>query len=1001
MKAGIRHATASTGGLETVCPSDATLAEFIDGTLDLATRSGALQHLASCATCRRLISDLTRGRTGDAALQGDHALVERDDDASARLAPGARMGRYTVLHRAGSGTAGVVYAAYDPDLDRRVAIKLLRATGQDPRFLREARALAQLSHPNVMAVYDVGVFEGRVFIAMEYIAEGTLRGWLSAEPRTPAQIVDVFRDAGRGLAAAHDAGLVHRDFKPDNVLCGQGHRILVTDFGLVRQALTASGETGSSTSHLVGALGESRTGELAGTPAYMAPELFEGAVGDRRSDQFAFSVSLFEALYGTRPFQGDTIRDLADDMLRGKPREPESQASVPLAVRRAVLRGLSRDPAARFPSMHEMVAALLGPRQRSRWVLGGAALATLLLAGGAALGARVRPAPPAALCGGGAEKVATFWGAAQQATVREAFEATRQPYAADAWRTFERGMNEFAKSYDAAYRDACEATRLRGEQSEELLDKRMLCLELRRKEAGALASAYSHADAQRVARVPQALGNLSAPIPSCTAAAVNETAPVPRDPEARAKIQSLQDELARIDGLGEEGQLQEALHAAEAAASAAKELGYAPLEAEARSRLAHYHRELRTSEQQGRAVEAALRSEAARMDRLAILNWILLIRVATDQSKMDEARLYNRLAEAGIDRIGGDEELSAKRLADYGWLLRAAGKMEEALQAVSPAVLWREAHPSDAYALAQALLIRSVTYIGLGRLTESLEDIRRGEAVVERAFGPNAPQRASFVVDLGQSLVRLGRYDEAIEVLERALPIVKASYDKTPMMALAYMSLAAALFHEERFLEAKGYMAQASASLGTSPNAIAYAELFSGEVSFGQRDLADAEQRAKKALLLAGANGWQDLEVEARNLLARVARARRRIDDAVNVQRQSVASAERLPDRLHLSEGLPLYAELLMEKGDLTEAREVAERAVSLVEPLQPDVDPHNLADARFVLAKVLDKQKTESDRARSLALHAQAEYAKNGTNGTPRKAEIDAWLAKHGGSLP
>jgi tetratricopeptide (TPR) repeat protein len=981
------------------CPSDATLAEFIDGTLDQATRSGALQHLASCATCRRLVSDLTRG--GDPGLPGD-ATPASDEDGVALLAPGARIGRYTVLHRAGSGTAGVVYAAYDPDLDRRVAIKLLRATGQDPRLLREARALAQLSHPNVVAVYDVGVFEGRVFIAMEYVAEGSLRGWLSAEPRTPSQVVDVFRDAGRGLAAAHDAGLVHRDFKPDNVLCGQGHRILVTDFGLVRQTLGVSNEAGSS-SHTTlkdSAVPESHT-ELAGTPAYMAPEQFEGARGDRRSDQFAFSVSLFEALYGVRPFQGDTIRDLADDVLRGKPREPPSQVSVPIAVRRAVLRGLSRDPAARFSSMHEMVAALAGPRQRARWLVGGAALATLLLVGGAALGARVRPAPPAPLCRGGTEKLTTIWGAEQQTALRGAFDATGLPHAADAWRTFERGMNEFSRSYDAAYRDACEATRVRGEQSEDLLDKRMVCLEQRRKEAGALVSAYAHADAQRLARVPEALGTLSSPTQSCTAAALNETAPVPRDPAARAKIQALQDELARIDGLGDQGQQKEALRAAEAATLAAKALGYGPLEAEAQARLAHYHRDLGTNESLDRGVEAALRSEATRMDRLAVDNWIQLIKVASDQSKMVEGQLFNHLAEAGIDRIGGDEELSARRLTNYGWLLRQAGKNEEALQSVSPAVVLREARAGEETALADVLLIRSTIYTNLGRRTESLDDIRRAEVTVERALGPSAPQLLRFLVDLSQSLTKLGRYDEAILVIERAVPIVKASYDKTPKMAVTYLSLAAPLFHEERFLEAKGFMDQASAGLGAWPRVMANADLISADISLGLKDLADAEQRAKRTLAAASANGWEDLDADARTLLARVAWARGRIDEAVKMQRQSVAVAERLPDRWYLSEDLTLLAELLLEKRELTEAREHAERAVRLVEPLVPDVDPHNLAEARFVLAKVLDQQRDKSERPRSLALYAQAEYAKNGTNGTLRKAEIDAWLAKHGGSGP
>jgi len=272
---------------------------------------------------------------------------------------------------------GVVYGAYDPQLDRKVALKLIKP-GQGvkdtarARLLREAKAIARLQHPNVVAVHDVGVIDEQVFLAMEFVAGGTIKSWLGEKPRSWREILDVFIAAGRGLAAAHAAGLVHRDFKPDNVLLDKEARPRVVDFGIARQAgggdADLDGDTGdvqadgtatlrdSSGKHALATL--TKTGTWVGTPAYMAPEQFLGERGDEKSDQFSFCVALYEALYGERPFAGDDMLSISVNVTTESLRPMPKDRGVPAWIRRVILRGLKVDPAARWDSMAALLRAL-------------------------------------------------------------------------------------------------------------------------------------------------------------------------------------------------------------------------------------------------------------------------------------------------------------------------------------------------------------------------------------------------------------------------------------------------------------------------------------------------------------------------------------------------------------------------------------------------------------------------------------------------------------------
>jgi serine/threonine protein kinase len=388
---------------------DNAASEFVSGSLSASAQSKIEAHLASCRDCRALVAALAM----DAGTDSNAATVPHERMSPSQVAPrptrtltiGDRVGRYLVLSALGAGGMGVVFAAYDPQLDRKVALKLLRAgvtyntKDARTRLRREAQAIAQLSHPNVVGVYDVGTTEdGDLYIAMEFVEGDTLTSWLKKYPRTWREIVDVFLQAARGLLAAHSVGLLHRDFKPDNVLVGGDGRVRVTDFGLARSVITpedAARPSGAPTSGASALNVElTATGMVLGTPRYMAPEQLTGPDIDARADQFSFCVALYEALYGRHPLPGATSVAMLEKHEKAAP--PPEGAKVPSAVGRAVMTGLERDRAKRFPTMGALIAGLVPAPRRSPARYAAVALAGILVTGGAvaaALGREPAAAP--------------------------------------------------------------------------------------------------------------------------------------------------------------------------------------------------------------------------------------------------------------------------------------------------------------------------------------------------------------------------------------------------------------------------------------------------------------------------------------------------------------------------------------------------------------------------------------------------------------------------------
>jgi tetratricopeptide (TPR) repeat protein len=425
--------------------------------------------------------------TRDAAPGGLRLVQTLDDDgvASPAATPAAsepapsRVGRFALIGQIGRGGMGVVYAAWDPQLDRKVAIKLVLddrfADAEDARHRleQEARAAATLNHPNIVTIYDTGVHEGRVFLAMEYVEGCTLAGWLAKSPRRWDEVVEMFLQVGRGLAAAHAMGLVHRDFKPDNVLVGDEPgaamgRPRVADFGLAYSRedrrdphATTLGGASKRTSEREG------TPAIAGTPAYMAPEQFDGLEIGPAADQFAFCTALFEGLFGRRPYTAGSYHALSVAVHAGEIALPDDRPAVPKRLVELVLRGLAPDPAARHASLDVLLDGMrrvLAARRRRGRVAGAIVAGACALGIGFAVARSAEPTPCA-----DTEDAAALWSASDREAVRAAVGAAGDAVVAE--------LDLRAQAWADKRREVCEASRVTGEQSDEAMQLRMACLD--------------------------------------------------------------------------------------------------------------------------------------------------------------------------------------------------------------------------------------------------------------------------------------------------------------------------------------------------------------------------------------------------------------------------------------------------------------------------------------------------------------------------------------------
>jgi tetratricopeptide (TPR) repeat protein/predicted Ser/Thr protein kinase len=528
------------------------------------------------------------------------ATEPTDVDRSPPIDAATVVGRFAVLGSIGAGGMGQVFSAYDPQLDRRVALKLLHGVGDEverQRLIREAQALARLAHPNVVAVHEVGAHEGRVFVAMEFVDGATLRDWMDAHPPGPTErlvrALELLLEAGRGIQAAHAAGLVHRDIKPRNILVGTDGRVRVVDFGLARthggeaeeMLSTARGDASEREDPLGGASGSgpllsaalTQTGSVLGTPAYMAPEQFRRGPVDHAADQFAFCVTAWEVLFGARPF-GGTVATMLLAIHDGAIERPAG-VDVPAEIERALRRGLAQNASRRHRDMTALLGVLedalatakgatraRGGSRRGWMIAGGLAV----VASGAAfwLGAR-----EVARCEGAEEKFAGVWDPARKDEIRSAVVGTGASFAEGAWTRLEANVDAWRVEWIDGHRDACEATQVRGEQSARLMDLRMSCLDSRRQRLAAYLDLLGDATTEVVANADDGFASLPSIERCADVAYVEHRGQRSEDPEVAAIEDEVLSEVARANTLQAAGDYEGALVIAEAAAAKADAAG--------------------------------------------------------------------------------------------------------------------------------------------------------------------------------------------------------------------------------------------------------------------------------------------------------------------------------------------------------------------------------------------------------------------------------------------
>jgi serine/threonine protein kinase/tetratricopeptide (TPR) repeat protein len=935
----------------------------------------------------------------------------------------------------------IVYRAYDPELDRLLALKLiLHRTDEaqaSERLLREAQALAQLSHPNVVAVYDVGTLGSSVFMAMELVEGPTLRTWLRQKTRTTEEIIDHFLAAGEGLSAAHHARIVHRDFKPGNVLLGSDGRVRVADFGLARSAPSATtASSNPARSRSPGAIGprdrEGRragtaasnaptmpegtarggptpdsaevrdanssrpsrragrpegqltaAGAIMGTPEYMSPEQNRGADVDELSDQYSFCVSLFEAFFGRRPLDGEDASTAA--------RQSSVRTGVPRRVRAVLTRGLSAERESRFSSMEVLLEELRAARHRRRpvWPF---AVAVAAVVTATAVSYRSVQSRREMLCRGASDKVGGIWNPDRRSAIHQSFLASGLPYAEHAFASVSAALDGYGRDWAAEYTDACEATRLRGEQSEDMLDRRMACLEQRRMELAAKVEVFAHADRTALENATQSARSLS-PVSECSDLLRLAARSMPPDEATRFEVANAWGELGRAKALYETGRYGEGEPLAHAVVQKAEALRYPPLEAEAKVTLAQFFDAKGAYSDAEHVLRQALRAaQVGGVPEVSAGAWIELVRVVGVRlERHDDAHEWARDAEAQLQALPGPSAMLGHLLSAESALLYREGKFEQAAKSGERArEILERTLGAEAPAVADVLKNIGNAEADLGHHEKARLDYERARSIWETALGPSHPAVAAAWNNLGNLLLERGSYDGALGHYRQALEIWDMSLGSDhPNVAIARTNIGEAL---RALGDRDGAAASFRAALSIRMRALGPEHPLSasnlanlGSVALDADDFVDAEHWFGQAL-----DHWQqrlgprDLHIATGlNGLGEALAGQKKFARAIAVYERALAVTSETLGKEHpdCAEPLAGLGQAYLGLRQQQRAREKLEQALALAE--SQNGDPALLATVRLHLAQALFQMR--ADRART---HALAEAARAGLANLGRRGE-------------
>jgi eukaryotic-like serine/threonine-protein kinase len=781
------------------------------------------------------------------------------DLAPTTLARGALIGRYVVLGLVGRGGMGEVYAAYDPELNRKVAVKLLRIRASNgitasegrQRTLREAQAIARLSHPNVVTVFDVGTLDEQVFIAMQFVEGHNATYWAQSQPRGWKEVLEVYLAAGRGLAAAHDKGLVHRDFKPDNIMVGTNGDVRVMDFGLARQivapsatppapppgaAAAAPGPAAAAAPGPAGVAGSddtlainraaalpaprpdsrpsgsplfdarlTRTGAMMGTPAYMAPEQFYGQEVDARADQFSFCVSLYEALYGERPFAGKNMQELAANVFQGNVREPSPKTDVPIWIRRILLRGLRAAPTDRFLSMGDILDALAtDPRAHRRKLAIYLSVVVPFVALAAIVVVRLATAEHRPLCEGADDRLAASWELAsalpdgteppRRARIRKAFMDSGKSYAVDVFNSVNEALTSYARSWATMYRDSCVATNIRHEQSDEVLDLRSECLQERLNSLHALTEVFATANGAVVENAVSAVNQLPT-LERCTnVPLLRAVIRPPNDPKTVAAVDALRVRLADLKARFDAGDWKDTLKQAPVLLAQARKLGYDPVTAEALV----LKGTMDCNTNNAASAESALYegyqlADACRHDevRAEAATWLVFV-TGNLEAKFDDAERWFKASSAVLKRLGHHDLLRAWLLNNMGCAYAVQHDENQSLSLLKSSLELKRGLLGPDH-LDVAISEDNIAYVlsGSNRFMEAVPHVDSALSIYNFRLGPIHPALAHPLTNRGEILNGLGRYAEARKSFQQAIAIWQRELGPdAPVLAIGWTGLA-------------------------------------------------------------------------------------------------------------------------------------------------------------------------------------------------------------------
>jgi tetratricopeptide (TPR) repeat protein len=958
------------------------------------------------ATSETLIAD----STSNASARASAPAVGRAGSGE-RPRRGDSIGRFVVLGVLGEGGMGVVYSAYDPHLDRKVAIKVLRPDVMSvgdahARLLREAQAMAKIDHPNVVHVHEVGMLGEQVYVAMEFCDGGTLRAWLTTT-RTRDAIIECFVQAGRGLAAAHAAGLVHRDFKPDNVLLAKDHTVRVTDFGLVTLVAGRAGneplpraptdrdrELITSSSQLSENL--TRTGSIMGTPTYMAPEQFEGHAATPRTDQFALCVALYEAVYGVRPFEGTTFGELRANVLAGKLAPVPKTARVPAALRRSLLRGLAVEPDARFPSMIALLAAL-APAQR-RWplaLLGGGLAA---VGGGAAVWLATSSGNAATRCASEAsERIAGAWSPATAANMRAQFDKSGRSYADTAAAAASSALDRYASRWHSLADDVCEAEHATSALPE-LVVRRRGCLDAGldalRGVVTLLASSTRPEFVDHARDVVDGLPDLG----DCSDEAALLAAPGMPPAAQAVAITELDRQLDVAAARSHAGEYRAAADDAANLVKRADAIGWPPLQTRAHI-VAGMNTLAMLAPARAELAKAGELATANHLDRDAVRAWSGALFAAGTEHAPDAFAMLESVAR-GAAAGTRDRLLAARVEVDRARAIVRLHRWREGAEACRTArKLVEQLDSAPLRSDARACIIEAL--VSLGAFTELAPLIAEALAETTRELGADHPRVTDFMLVQVTLELKANKLDEALRDAQRVLAIRERVY---PAKHYKLIEATHALggVYEARGDDTRAQELYAQALAISDPDdptqtvQIAFLHNAIGMYQAGQRGddhHAQALAHLQQAIDLTRAkSGSQAVELGLLLLEYGQVKSEDDVDQALAILREGrdilIASQDK-----RAGGAATTMAIVTWNAQRYADARDFAQDALT---HLDADAPASQIAVTKETLASALAK--THGDRARYLELARDAKqlYEQMGPRGARNASKLAKFIATH-----